>query len=82
MTTLFDSLRLGALDLPQRILMAPMTRARGTCDHMPSDMMVEYYRQRAPVSSFPKPSVSANKVSDGLMRQASGWTNRSPDGAR
>ena len=30
MTSLFDSVRLGALDLPNRILMAPMTRARGT----------------------------------------------------
>lgn len=47
MTTLFDSLRLGPLDLPNRILMATVTQARGAVVHIPTDMMVDYYRQRA-----------------------------------
>lgn len=44
--TLFQPLQLGALTLPHRILMAPLTRARST-DRVPNDLMVQYYTQRA-----------------------------------
>ena len=47
MATLFDPIRLGAIDAPNRVLMAPLTRARSTKDHVPTPMMIEYYRQRA-----------------------------------
>lgn len=47
MPTLFDSIKLGAITAPNRILMAPLTRARNTRDHVPTPMMTEYYRQRA-----------------------------------
>jgi 2,4-dienoyl-CoA reductase-like NADH-dependent reductase (Old Yellow Enzyme family) len=43
---LFDPVRLGSLEIPNRILMAPMTRARCTADHVPTPVMAEYYRQR------------------------------------
>jgi N-ethylmaleimide reductase len=44
---LFDSLRLGALTLPNRILLAPLTRTRAGLEHLPNDLMAEYYAQRA-----------------------------------
>src|ERR1700712_30714 len=47
MPTLFDPIRLGAIEAPNRILMAPLTRGRSTRDHVPTDAMVEYYTQRA-----------------------------------
>ena len=47
MPTLFDPLRLGSLDLPNRIIMAPLTRARATDDRVPNALMREYYVQRA-----------------------------------
>ena len=47
MTTLFEPLRLGAMTLPNRVIMAPMTRARGTQSHVPTAIMVNYYAQRA-----------------------------------
>ncbi|GLS43679.1 alkene reductase [Methylobacterium brachythecii] len=47
MPTLFDPIRLGALELPNRILMAPLTRGRGTREHVPTPIMAEYYAQRA-----------------------------------
>jgi 2,4-dienoyl-CoA reductase-like NADH-dependent reductase (Old Yellow Enzyme family) len=47
MTTLFEPIRAGALTLPNRIFMAPLTRARSTMDHVPTPVMVDYYRQRA-----------------------------------
>jgi len=47
MTSLFDPLAAGALALPNRVLMAPLTRARGTREHVPTARMADYYRQRA-----------------------------------
>ena len=45
--TLFDPVRLGALELRNRIVMAPMTRSRAGSDDAPTELAVEYYRQRA-----------------------------------
>ena len=47
MSTLFDSLRLGDLLLPNRIVMAPLTRSRAGAARIPNALMVEYYAQRA-----------------------------------
>ncbi len=47
MTSLFDPIRLGAIDAPNRILMAPLTRGRGTRHHVPTPLMATYYAQRA-----------------------------------
>ena len=48
MPTLFDPIRVGDLDLPNRIFMAPLTRLRGTTDNIPRpELMAKYYSQRA-----------------------------------
>ncbi len=47
MTTLFDPLQLGALTVPNRVFMAPLTRARAGVDHLPNALMAEHYAQRA-----------------------------------
>lgn len=44
---LFQALQLGELELANRIVMAPMTRNRAGADFVPTDIMVEYYAQRA-----------------------------------
>jgi 2,4-dienoyl-CoA reductase-like NADH-dependent reductase (Old Yellow Enzyme family) len=44
---LMESLQVGDLVLPNRVVMAPLTRLRGTVDHLPTPLMIEYYRQRA-----------------------------------
>jgi N-ethylmaleimide reductase len=46
MTSLFDSLKVGALDLPNRIVMAPLTRNRAP-NAIPTPLMATYYAQRA-----------------------------------
>ncbi len=43
---LFESVQLGDLTLPNRFVMAPLTRCRAI-DHLPNDLMAEYYSQRA-----------------------------------
>ncbi len=47
MSTLFTPLQVGALALPNRILMAPLTRCRADADHVPTPIVAEYYAQRA-----------------------------------
>jgi len=47
MTTLFTPLTLGELTLPNRILMAPLTRCRAEPDHVAGALIAEHYTQRA-----------------------------------
>ncbi|MBC8126901.1 MAG: alkene reductase [Gloeobacteraceae cyanobacterium ES-bin-144] len=47
MSVLFSPLNLGSLTLPNRILMAPLTRCRADADHVPGPLMADYYSQRA-----------------------------------
>jgi N-ethylmaleimide reductase len=66
MPSLFDPIRLGAIEAPNRILMAPLTRSRATRDHVPTPIMVEYYVQRA----------SAGLIiteATGISREGTGW---------
>ncbi|MCB1737602.1 MAG: alkene reductase [Gammaproteobacteria bacterium] len=44
---LFTPLRVGALELPNRIVMAPLTRCRAGVERTPNALMAEYYTQRA-----------------------------------
>ncbi len=48
MTTLFDPITIGELTLPNRIIMAPLTRARAIGGaRVPNALMAQYYTQRA-----------------------------------
>lgn len=47
MPALTDPIRLGDLQLPNRVVMAPLTRCRASPGRVPNAMMAEYYRQRA-----------------------------------
>ncbi|MDH0895778.1 MULTISPECIES: alkene reductase [unclassified Pseudomonas] len=47
MTTLFDPIKIGSLELPNRIIMAPLTRCRADEGRVPNALMAEYYVQRA-----------------------------------
>src|SRR5258708_6643836 len=47
MASLFDPIAFGAIAAPNRIMMAPLTRGRGTRSHVPTPLMGEYYSQRA-----------------------------------
>jgi N-ethylmaleimide reductase len=44
---LFEPLRVGALETPNRMFMAPLTRCRAEAGHVPGALMAEYYAQRA-----------------------------------
>ncbi|MFN3943349.1 MAG: alkene reductase [Allosphingosinicella sp.] len=66
MPTLFDPIQLGALRCPNRVLMAPLTRARATRDHVPTALMADYYRQRAGAGLIISEAT-------GISREGLGW---------
>ena len=47
MPSLLDPIQIGEITLPNRVIMSPLTRLRGTPDHIPTQIMIEYYTQRA-----------------------------------
>ncbi len=47
MSGLFEPLKLGAYTIPNRIIMAPLTRSRAGSQRIPNDVMAKYYAERA-----------------------------------
>ena len=66
MTSLFDPIQLGAIQAPNRILMAPLTRGRASRTHVPTPIMAEYYRQRAGAGLIISEAT-------GISQEGTGW---------
>lgn len=66
MPSLFDPITLGAVEAPNRIIMAPLTRGRADRDAVPTDIMVEYYTQRASAGLIISEAT-------GISREGLGW---------
>jgi len=47
MPSLFEPLKVGDLEVPNRIFMAPLTRSRAGAERIPNRLMAQYYAQRA-----------------------------------
>ncbi|AEW97850.1 MULTISPECIES: alkene reductase [Streptomycetaceae] len=81
MATLFDPHRAGAIPLPNRVVMAPMTRNRADRDGVPTDLMARYYAQRAGAGLIVTESVWISPDGHGeagapglhTAAQAAGW---------
>jgi N-ethylmaleimide reductase len=68
MSGLFDALRVGALELPNRIVMAPMTRSRADADGVPLDIVAEYYAQRASAGLILSEAIYVSPMAKGYVR--------------
>ena len=81
MTNLFDPVTLGDLQLANRIVMAPMTRSRAGEGDVPTDLNVEYYRQRATAGLIVSEGTQPSENGKGYCRtpgihtpeQIAGW---------
>jgi 2,4-dienoyl-CoA reductase-like NADH-dependent reductase (Old Yellow Enzyme family) len=82
MPSLFDPLRVGALDLPNRVIMAPLTRARATEDRVPTPLMREYYVQRASAGLILSEATSVTPVGVGYARTPGIWSDEQVEGWR
>lgn len=80
---LFTPTQMGDLDLPNRIVMAPLTRMRGRSDdHVPTALQAAYYAQRATSGLIVSEGIAISPwVSAGRIRQAYGRRRRSAAGA-
>jgi 2,4-dienoyl-CoA reductase-like NADH-dependent reductase (Old Yellow Enzyme family) len=80
MTLLFEPVDLAGLPLANRVVMAPMTRARAVTE-IPDDLTVEYYRQRASAGLIICEGVPVSAEGRGYLfnpaiysdEQAAGW---------
>ncbi len=72
---------LGTMTLPNRVVMAPMTRTRATDARVPTPMMADYYAQRASAGLIVTECVAVTPDSAGIIRapglyndaQVAGW---------
>nr|WP_298138964.1 alkene reductase [uncultured Pseudomonas sp.] len=83
MTTLFDPITIGDLQLANRIIMAPLTRCRADEGRVPNALMAEYYVQRASAGLIITEATSVEPMGVGYPNtpgiwsdaQISGWSN-------
>ena len=79
---LFNHLTLGALTLPNRILLAPLTRTRADTGHMPNALMAEYYAQRASAGLILSEATSVTPMGVGYADTPGIWSGAQVAGWR
>lgn len=83
MPSLFDPLQLGDIGLlPNRILMAPLTRCRASAGRVPNTMMAEYYAQRAAAGILFSEATSVDSMGVGYPDTPGIWSNEQVEGWR
>ena len=75
MPNLLDPIQLGDLHLPNRVFMAPLTRLRGTPDHIPTPIMVDYYTQRASAGLIISEGTPIDPLGVGYANVPGLWSN-------
>ncbi|HUE91535.1 alkene reductase [Pseudomonas sp.] len=83
MTTLFDPIQIGDLQLNNRIIMAPLTRCRADEGRVPNALMAEYYVQRASAGLIISEATAVTPMGVGYPdtpgiwsdAQVRGWSN-------
>lgn len=68
MDRLFSPLRVGALELPSRVIMAPMTRSRADNDGVPLNYVADYYVQRASAGLMLTEAIYVSPMAKGYVR--------------
>lgn len=83
MPDLFDPIRVGALDLPNRIFMSPLTRSRASHDgRVPGDLARDYYTQRASAGLIISEATSVDPMGVGYADTPGIWSNEQVKGWR
>jgi 2,4-dienoyl-CoA reductase-like NADH-dependent reductase (Old Yellow Enzyme family) len=74
MPTLFDRLQAGDLLLPNRIIMAPLTRRRAGAARVPNALMAKYYEQRASAGLILSEATSVTPAGVGYAETPGIWS--------
>ena len=85
---LFQPIQVGDAKLAHRVVLAPQTRLRNTADHVPTDLVTEFYSQRASVpgtlliseATYISPQASGQPLAPGIWndKQISAWKKVCP----
>ena len=80
MPTLFDPVTIGDLQLPNRIIMAPLTRSRSGEKRIPNSLMAEYYSQRASAGLILTEATSVTPMGVGYADTPGIWSDEQVEG--
>lgn len=77
---LFEPLQAGALCIPNRIIMAPLTRCRASEGRVPNDLMAEYYEQRSGFGMILSEATSVDAMGVGYPDTPGIWSPEQVEG--
>ncbi|MFC7000569.1 hypothetical protein ACFQMB_02620 [Pseudobowmanella zhangzhouensis] len=80
MTDLFTPLQVGDITLPNRIIMAPLTRCRAVDNRVPNALMAEYYAQRADAGLILTEATSVTPLGVGYPNTPGIWSDEQVEG--
>jgi len=80
MPSLFDPLKIGDLTLKNRIVMAPLTRARSGVERTPGPLVAEYYAQRATAGLIVSEATSVTPLGVGYVDTPGIWSDEQVEG--
>jgi NADPH2 dehydrogenase len=82
MPSLFDPVRFGELALPNRIVMAPLTRCRAGAGRVPTALAATYYAQRASAGLLVTEATSISPMGVGYPDTPGIWSEEQIEGWR
>lgn len=80
MSTLLDPLVLGDWQLPNRVVLAPLTRTRASAGRVPNVMMAQYYRQRSGAGLMLTEATSVSPMGVGYPNTPGIWSREQVEG--
>lgn len=80
MSILFSPLKIGALTIPNRIIMAPLTRARAGEGRIPNELMAVYYGQRASAGMILSEATAVDPMGVGYANTPGIWSQEQVEG--
>ena len=80
MNKLFDPIKIGDIELPNRIVMAPLTRCRASAGRVPNELMAKYYAQRATAGLILSEATCVSAQGVGYPDTPGIWSDQQVDG--
>ncbi len=77
---LLAPLVMGDLEIPNRIIMAPLTRCRAIANRVPNPLMAEYYRQRANAGFILSEATAVDPMGVGYPNTPGIWNDEQTEG--
>src|SRR5580765_3022138 len=80
MSPLLEPLKIGDLELPNRIFLAPLTRCRAGAHRIPNALMAEYYAQRASAGLMLTEATLVSAMGAGYANTPGIWSDEQVEG--